>query len=475
MKYRIESTFNKLTTADLLVRIGIPRHQAEAFALKLPLLTPAAEPDPNGLFMALNREAASPEAKALVEAIATDVHRITGGIYQITKKMRLTVGAIIADLLHSAALGPDSYRYRSLGSDSFSESYIGLESYKKSLKALEILGLISTIIGGFFRAPGTGGGLATKVFPLATLLDEAKSHGVDLAQLDAHFPLASASSPLNNSVVLKSASVKKMITYGAKTPGKPMKVDHRHATVIDSKSRLADLNLFYAKHTYEACGVPALRRIFNMGDTPGFDYDKGGRVYGYGPDNYQNKPSADRRSIRINGLGVTEIDLKASHPTIFAAQSGCPIDPRNDLYAGDGSIPRAIIKRYVLQSLGGNAPATTWDDDNRAWYTMEHNDPAEDRDLQIDHPIGRVRAAAFASFPALRGWSASPLIWADLHFIESEVILDAICILAFEHGVPALPVHDSLIVPEDQVDLAIQVLTQCFDKHVGQKPVIERK
>ena len=55
MKYNTQTTFDKLTTADLFVRIGIPRHQAEAFALRLPLLTPAAEPDPNGLFMALNQ------------------------------------------------------------------------------------------------------------------------------------------------------------------------------------------------------------------------------------------------------------------------------------------------------------------------------------------------------------------------------------------------------------------------------------
>ena len=45
---------------------------------------------------------------------------------------------------------------------------------------------------------------------------------------------------------------------------------------------------------------------------------------------------------------------------------------------------------------------------------------------------------------------------------ESEAVIDAVLCLALE-GVPALPVHDSLIVPKQKRETAKRVLQSCLE------------
>jgi hypothetical protein len=60
--------------------------------------------------------------------------------------------------------------------------------------------------------------------------------------------------------------------------------------------------------------------------------------------------------------------------------------------------------------------------------------------------------------------------YGDLMYTESEVIVGAMLILKREHGVPSMPVHDSLIVPRRNADLAKRVLGQEFRRETGTKP-----
>ena len=50
--------------------------------------------------------------------------------------------------------------------------------------------------------------------------------------------------------------------------------------------------------------------------------------------------------------------------------------------------------------------------------------------------------------------------------------MKAIEVLAFDHDVPALPVHDSLIVPRQHEDLAKSVLGRAFRDAIGIDAVI---
>ena len=74
--------------------------------------------------------------------------------------------------------------------------------------------------------------------------------------------------------------------------------------------------------------------------------------------------------------------------------------------------------------------------------------------------------------PIMKEWSENPIGWGDLQFTESTVVMDAITTLAFVHGVPALPLHDALMVAESQAELAARCLWESFHEHVGIYPYI---
>jgi hypothetical protein len=77
--------------------------------------------------------------------------------------------------------------------------------------------------------------------------------------------------------------------------------------------------------------------------------------------------------------------------------------------------------------------------------------------------------------PLLHDLLSSPYRWGDLQFIEGEVIVEAVHTLTVIHGVPALPVHDSIIVPISQRAIAEAVLSAASERHVGIRPFLEAK
>lgn len=91
------------------------------------------------------------------------------------------------------------------------------------------------------------------------------------------------------------------------------------------------------------------------------------------------------------------------------------------------------------------------------------------------YAIEEVQAAVFEAIPLLAGWDSSPYRWDDLQYIESSIILDCIETLAYVHDVPALPVHDSIIIPIQYKELAMGILSRTFELHTGSKPMLKVK
>jgi len=63
-----------------------------------------------------------------------------------------------------------------------------------------------------------------------------------------------------------------------------------------------------------------------------------------------------------------------------------------------------------------------------------------------------------------------PWSWGHLMFRESRVIMSTMLRLARAHNIPALPVHDSLIVPRSKEVTAWKVLNEQFTKIIGVEP-----
>ena len=63
--------------------------------------------------------------------------------------------------------------------------------------------------------------------------------------------------------------------------------------------------------------------------------------------------------------------------------------------------------------------------------------------------------------------------WADFQYDESVVIVSTMLRLMREHEVPSLAVHDSVIVPSSQSELAAEILKETFRGTLGTDPLIK--
>lgn len=279
--------------------------------------------------------------------------------------------------------------------------------------------------------------------------------------------------------MVKACSKKEYGAFGDKIRGRSMRVNKAHPKVIESTTKINALNAYWSKQLTSANHY-AFHRIFNMGDDPSFDYDKGGRIYSLptgsteNPNTYQNMSQEDRSLITINGERTVEIDVKCSHPNVLATLLSAPIAVGFDIYASE-LVPRSIMKLYVTQLLGSNKLPVCWSSGASKNYNKRIREEGDDRTLSNAYKCKLVKSEVERNFPSLADWNSISYRWGDLQFIESEAILDAVYILATKYDVPALPVHDSLIVPESMVEIAKKVLADCFKRHIGFTPTLELK
>lgn len=66
-----------------------------------------------------------------------------------------------------------------------------------------------------------------------------------------------------------------------------------------------------------------------------------------------------------------------------------------------------------------------------------------------------------------------PFDWSDLFFIESQIIADLIECLAFDHGIAALPIHDSIIISNEYEGITKACFSDMFYKHTQIRPIIK--
>lgn len=224
-------------------------------------------------------------------------------------------------------------------------------------------------------------------------------------------------------------------------------------------------------------------RLFNQCDAPrSYGWDKGGRLYSEtddGTDSYQNIKggSEARAQITIDGKKVLEMDIAASHLTIFHALVGQPLSPARgeDLYARvkcdvAPDVFRPIVKSWITGSLGAGRPFARWPDKLAAAYASEHG--TKIGSVITARKTGQV---VLETFPALSllGAAGAPT-WADLQFAEATVLIRTIQRL-MARGIPALPVHDSLIVKAADAAEAAEALYGQFALTIGVVPVIKPK
>ena len=239
--------------------------------------------------------------------------------------------------------------------------------------------------------------------------------------------------------------------------GKPMEFE-RTPVVEEMETSIHELNEFFAKHTLRGGLHQGYIRIFQNGDDPEFNWNKGGRLYSQPfVESYQVMSAKRRVKMTINGEPVAEIDISASYLTIFLSLHGIQLNTAEDPYTlpGLGPMHRGAVKAWFVGTFGNKKPISRWPKD------MTERSP----ELR-EHRVAEITQAAFTKYPTLKTWGENlngrTYDWADLMWLESAVMFSTMLDLKSQHETPSLTVHDSLIVPVSKAEVASATLMSRF-------------
>jgi hypothetical protein len=416
-------------------------------------------------FMSLDGAAWSDTARQVVVTLSTGlVHQRRK---QPTRNYQAAVAAILCDLLRAAESG--RWSWRPFRPASFTGERIGYRPFKSAMNEMMRHGMVE--VGtwgqqqwaeGFDGQRGVSWSKATRLRATPWLLRYLANERLTPDNWRDHFELIEPDQPLvKDPIVLRRRNVRHK---GEKYRGHQMRVDLSDASARAEYDRMNRLNRFYMKHVIQPGGFRGLRRIYNNAESPTFNFNQGGRLYVVGG-GYQTMKKAERLKLTIDGEAVAEIDVKASFISILSAMRRMPLDPHEDPYEIDG-LPRPLVKAVVTMTLGHDRFHTRWP----SKVKKDLEEKLGVRDLGKSYPLKKVLPLIVAKLPAMADWGNSGISCFDLQFVESEAMLLAVERLAYEHQVPTLPVHDSLIVPVSHLELARGTLADTFEEVTGHRP-----
>ncbi|WP_443969604.1 hypothetical protein [Sphingobium sp. CR28] len=445
----------------------------------------------NDIYLSLYFKSESISSVKLIDDI---VERLTNsGVKSHKKNMIDSLNPIIVGLLRAKASSTDNAAtYRPMGAGDFTGEPIGYRPFKATIDGLESLGYLAVEKANKPAVPNPfDPAKASRFRATDKLIALAEAHGIIPSEWNAHFR-AYRPSTIRNPIILRTSSQWVSTQFGAfKRPNSNMKIDPTDPYVLTEGERINAINRFMAEQDIQPAELMGcFQRIFSCGDDPSFRWNKGGRLYVQGG-LYQQEPSEERKLMTIYGEPVVEIDIRASHLTILHALKGIPMKA-GDPYDIPG-IPRGIVKSWIAYTLGHTKhPENKWSPASKHSYVrkmcdLHQQEMARDkkpglcaglckgRCLQKLYPMAKLGSKIAAHFPILDDWETSPWRWGDFQFLESEAIIEAVYELAMDHGIPALPVHDSLIVPNSKQTMAKNALEQAFERHVEVRPMMTVK
>lgn len=426
------------------------------------------------VFSALTAEAASPEAIELrgrvKEIVGLESQRERAPKRDTVIALDATVDALLADLLFASNnKASEGFAYRSMSAGSFSSATGCRASYRLFRACRDALigqGYLD-FVNGFNRAGEFEGGRyslkgrRSRYRATPALLELAQRCGVVPSEVKAHYSFTKG---IRDFVRVKAE----------KKPGKPQKILNPPVSprMEEIYSEVVEVNTRLAESSYSFGPAPVLHRVFNCGDRKGFSFDLGGRFStSDGENGFQQIPSEGRLRILIDGAPVSEIDIKSSHPTILFALSGSPL-PERDLYLVEG-LPRETVKGLVTAMIGqGRCDLRRWPQGLRGELKaeLERSEVISEGQFNRRYPISTVSARIAEALPPLKLLRKGELDWARLQYIESEVIVATMLRCSRELAAPALPVHDSVIVPSAYAADAEIILREEFTRIVGIEP-----
>lgn len=420
----------------------------------------------------LTRAATSPEEVALVAAVAPIVlahmdHRRPIGL-KGAARFNKEVGAILAGILrpYLQHRRPVSVQRGKSGGLWANSPLLGHGAFWTKAVAMQAAGLIYMKLG-VKTGEGDGyggqyGGVPTRLWPAQRLLEMCHDAGVSEAT-----PWTITQEAEQRHIEVPDISLVRVRRFESNETIPDG--DLPAAQLEDLRTSLRALNAACDTLVIRGCLRPAFRRSYRG------SLALGGRLYAVGAGNFQTMSGADRALIRIGAEPTIELDIRSSFLTILLGLAGATtLPPQDDLYALPG-LPREACKAWFTQSFATGKLATHWS-------------RAASGEVRAIRPTV-IRKAAIAAFPAALGGPLTDVVLPaalkasmaperlagavgqHLANIEAEIIGTVVDHFV-QTGRVALPVHDSIIVRQQDAEEARMVLREAFRMRVGLQPRI---
>lgn len=220
---------------------------------------------------------------------------------------------------------------------------------------------------------------------------------------------------------------------------------------------------------------PRISAIFSRSS-----FSCGGRLYsipqkGIG---WQGLSQEQRKTITINEEATVELDFKGLHVSMLYAIMGVQI--KEDPYSGLSAELRPLYKTLMLRLLNAKSVCYTIRSMSDTVYTLKHKVLLSPRDLKLLDCIHEYKPKWSILISELmeRHRVIQRYFGSDcgifLQRLDGEMMLHILSVLAQE-GIPALPVHDSVIVPRHTQNRAAEVMQSVYCRYMGFDCIVEAK
>lgn len=218
--------------------------------------------------------------------------------------------------------------------------------------------------------------------------------------------------------------------------------------------------------------VVGLTRVFKGGGV--------GRWFQKGGLSYQQLSGEERSRLLLDGEEVAELDYPAMHPHLLYAWEGrqCP-DGFYEMVAESCGCSKFVAKSVTLFALNASSYASLSSAVNldMANETRANEGRAVPRPI-LYHELKKLGLRARDVTDAVE--KAHPTVAKYLFsnsanrlmLVESDIVTSALLRL-MEAGVPALPVHDSIIAPRRHREVVRRVMEESYRRHTGFSIAVE--
>lgn len=250
-----------------------------------------------------------------------------------------------------------------------------------------------------------------------------------------------------------------------------------------SQDRTEALCAYWKQHPLvfpDGSAVACATRVFSDADM-----EVGGRLYG----RWTNKKSEKRLEATIDGEPILSLDIAASQPTLLSALLGVKLKVPADGYWHDvyseltdlwqfrlsGDTPnedisglisrnRSIAKGVVMELIGtGNVNKAKPSDAlvEKTILTQEEWDYFKAKLIEVVPALNELEPR-YNGDGVVSGYINGP---AFLMYHESEIMMRTLERLRDDHDVPAYPVHDCLLVKEQDWEVGLKTFSQTISDY----------